>query len=288
MPHGPEHHLEEAEHAQHAVHNPFDRRVALTMAIVAALLASVTMLSHRAHNGTLQNQIQSNDNITERANVFAYYQAKKNRQLLAEGLADEFALTADASGSSTTKDKAKQAVLKWTDNARKWKADAKKLEMKGHQLSQEIQKYAEEAHRHHHRANFFDLGELGIELALILCSIALLTKGRPFWFAGMVAAGLGVAVAMAGFIIPPSHEEHRGEEEEEVAWLVPVGSSGRRGGSRGGATATTSLDERVNAQSEKYRAEQHHQRQAGAAHALRPALGGQGGNEPPAGGEEAE
>ena len=36
MSQGTEHHVEEAEHAAHAAHNPFDRKVALSMAIVAA------------------------------------------------------------------------------------------------------------------------------------------------------------------------------------------------------------------------------------------------------------
>src|SRR4051812_34094187 len=71
MAHGTEHHLEEAHHAEHARHDPFDRRVAMTMAIVAAALACVTMLSHRAHNETLKN-------TTEAANQWAYFQAKKN------------------------------------------------------------------------------------------------------------------------------------------------------------------------------------------------------------------
>jgi hypothetical protein len=93
MPHGPEHHLEEAEHAQHATQSPFDRRVTLSMAIVAALLACITMLSHRAHNMTLQNQIKANDSITERANRFAWYQFKKDRQLTAEGFARHLEVT---------------------------------------------------------------------------------------------------------------------------------------------------------------------------------------------------
>ena len=44
--------MEHAEHAVHAAHDPFDRRVSMTIAIVAAALACITMLSHRAHNAT--------------------------------------------------------------------------------------------------------------------------------------------------------------------------------------------------------------------------------------------
>ena len=72
MSQGTEHHVEEAEHAQHAARDPFDRRVALSMAIVAAALASVTLLSHRSHNEVTVKK-------TEESDAWNYYQAKKNR-----------------------------------------------------------------------------------------------------------------------------------------------------------------------------------------------------------------
>src|SRR5215470_5751033 len=53
MTHGPEHHIEHAEHAVHASHDEFNKRVTMSIAIVAAVLACVTMLGHRAHNETL-------------------------------------------------------------------------------------------------------------------------------------------------------------------------------------------------------------------------------------------
>lgn len=245
MPHGPEHHLEEAEHAQHSAHNPFDRRVTLTMAIVAAVLACVTMLSHRAHNMTLQYQIKSNDSITERANVFAYFQAKKNRQLMDEAFAESLEAFSNNSNVVFEKGKPEKTLAKWRSNARKWKADSEKLEAQGHQLTKDISRYAEEAHKYHHRADFFDYGELGVELSLILCSIALLTKDRRFWYAGILAVVVGVGVALSGFLIPPAHAEHEAEDAGHVAGLH--GAVVSRRGERGGPAAATDLDKRVDA-----------------------------------------
>jgi hypothetical protein len=240
MPHGPEHHLEEAEHAQHAANRPFERRVTLTMAIVAALLACVTMLSHRSHNMTLQNQINSNDNITERANVFAYYQAKKNRQLMDEAFGELLEVFEDE-GRVLNKEKRQKTLEHWRANATKWKDDARKLETEGHALKKKIDNFAEQAEVHHHRANFFDYGELGVELSLILCSISLLTKNRNFWFAGLAAAIVGCSIAVSGILIPPPHH-HTDKEEESAAWLAPVAGSGS-----GGAPAAADLNERVDA-----------------------------------------
>src|SRR5215470_11681596 len=104
-----EHHLEHAEHAQHAAHDPFDRRVAFTMAVIAALLAVVTMLSHRAHNDTLLlqaegNRLQTESNIlhTQASDLWSYFQAKKNRQYLYEANADMLAVLATGPGGTNT------------------------------------------------------------------------------------------------------------------------------------------------------------------------------------------
>lgn len=224
MPHGPEHHLEEAEHAQHSAQNPFDRRVTLTVAIVAAVLACVTMLSHRAHNMTLQNQIKANDSITERANRFAWYQFKKDRQLTAEGLARHLDVTVKNTRDPQAKQEAEKAIEGWRGDASRWRDDLKDLKAQGDKLTAAIHEFNKEAHKHHHRANYFDYGELGVELSLILCSIALLTKDRRFWYAGIAAAVVGCIVALCAFAIPPAHEEHSADQTEHSAWIILQGS----------------------------------------------------------------
>src|SRR5688572_33398653 len=83
MTHGPEHHIEHAEHAAHASHDEFNKRVTISIAIVAAVLAAVTMLGHRAHNNTLilqgealELQTKASIKSTDAANKWAYYQSK--------------------------------------------------------------------------------------------------------------------------------------------------------------------------------------------------------------------
>src|SRR6266849_9375295 len=83
MSHGTEEHLEHAEHAQHAdqaAQDPFFRRVAMTMALVAAVLACITMLSHREHTETLRLQSEATISHTQATDQWAYYQAKKVRE----------------------------------------------------------------------------------------------------------------------------------------------------------------------------------------------------------------
>jgi hypothetical protein len=282
MTHGPEHHLEEAEHAQHAVHDPFNRRVAMTMAIVAATLACVSLLSHRAHNATLSNQIKANDNITERANVFSRYQAKKNRQYQAEATVALLNASA-ADGRARVLGEAER----WQKNAAKWKSDAEVIRREGDKLSDEIKKYEAEAHKYHQRSDVFDMGELGVQLALILCSIAILTRSRAFWFAGIVVGVIGAAVAAGGFFVGSHHAESHPEgpgkhDETRLAPALPDG------GRLAGAAPAAGPDEAVDAQQHEHGAQAGHRGGADAGDALHRALVPQGPDHPPARRQEAD
>jgi hypothetical protein len=187
MSHGTEHHVEEAEHAQHAAHNPFDRRVALSMAIVAAALASVTLLSHRSHNEVTVMK-------TEESDAWNYYQAKKNRGYMYAADAELVGALSKEAPDSEAGGKTAKLVKEWKEKAKGYDADAEKLQ-------EEAKELQHQGHIAHNSSNFFDLGELGIELALVLCSVALLAKRQSFWLIGIAVGALGFIVAMGGFFV---------------------------------------------------------------------------------------
>jgi uncharacterized protein DUF4337 len=197
---GTEHHLEEAEHAKHAAHNPFDKRVALSMAIVAAGLACTTLLSHRAHNEVLQDQILAADKITEASDQWAYFQAKKNRQYMYEA---DAALIADVAKDPSASSKGADQIKEWKEEAAKYKDETKGIEDKAKELETAAKEFREKAEAAHVSGNFFDLGELGIELALVLCSVAMLAKNKVFWIVGIAIGAVGFFVALCGFASAP-------------------------------------------------------------------------------------
>ena len=201
MSHGTEHHLEEAEHAQHHAADPFNQRVAMTMAIIAAALAFITMLSHKAHNETLQHQIHANDNLTEASNRWGYFQAKKNRQYMYDANAKLLAILGTELKEEKAKKDAAELIKEWTGNVTDYKADVKKIEIEAKDLTDSAKKFDEDAVHAHHLSARLDLGELGVEMALVLCSLAVLTKRTPFWMAGIVIGLIGFVVAMSGYIL---------------------------------------------------------------------------------------
>jgi hypothetical protein len=207
-------HLEHIEHSQHASHGgAFDRKVAMTMAIVAALLATVTMLSHRAHNRTLQllgeaTRLQSDANIkhTQAADQWGFYQAKNIRSHEYTSMSKMVRALSDSAMDASNR---KALVDEWQAKAKQYdETDLKEIKEKAEQYTREAEEMQEQAkgkleaseHEHHH-GDRFDLSELGVEFGLVLCSLAVLTKRAPFWLVGMVSALVGIGLALSAFLM---------------------------------------------------------------------------------------
>jgi hypothetical protein len=230
-------HLEHAEHAGHGDHgpDPFTLKVAMTMTIIAALLAAVSMLSHRKHNEALQKQGDVNRLLTDSAaykvessNQFAYYQAKRARVEQALNSIAMTQLLAPAPGSDSQRNK---EVEKWQNYIKKNNIEEKDItvdskgmpvaDAKGEEdnspgallvrgkrfkaRAEEKEKDAEEVRKEfehaHHQAGWLDWAHLATELGLVLCTVCVLTKKREFWLAGMVATLVGVGFAGYGLFV---------------------------------------------------------------------------------------
>ena len=211
-------HLEQAEHAQHAAHSTFDRKVAMTIAIIAAALAGVSVLGHRAHNEVLLLQAESNRLRTEAAaaqveasNQFAWYQAKRQRQAQAESFLKLSGTLPALSGRETARS---DAEAMWTKDVAKYAQELPEMEVEGKKkaerakgLDQQAEGKLHEAHFVHRQADRLDVGHLAVELGLVLASIAVLTKRRAFWFSGITACLIGLAVTGSAYLMTPHSDE---------------------------------------------------------------------------------
>ncbi|HZZ78593.1 MAG TPA: DUF4337 family protein [Gemmataceae bacterium] len=221
MTHGPEHHIEHAEHAVHASHDEFNKRVTMSIAIVAAVLACVTMLGHRAHNETLLLQgealrVQAEAlrfqtlATRESANAgkqWQYYGTKNLFNFESEAMLDQLGLLAgaDASKLNEVREKYKGYTNKYGKKLpeEKAKGDAIEAKVDEHVASAteklaEYEKTIAKVHEVHEKANRFDYGELGLQFGVVLCSLAILTKGRGLWIIGLAAAAVGALIALSG------------------------------------------------------------------------------------------
>jgi hypothetical protein len=208
MSHGTEHHLEESHHAAHAAHDEFTKRVAMTMAIIAAALAFVTLRSHQYHNLTLQQQIQADMKSTAAANRWAQYQAKTIRKNEYEAFIAMLPVLAQPDKAERAKqvsDDFANKVKRYDTPAEEEKDKNDPKELAGiRDLAERWDKEAErlfaKSEESHHHAERFDLGELGLSFGLVLCSVSVLTKRSLLWIAGIGVAALGFLVALSAYV----------------------------------------------------------------------------------------
>src|SRR5690242_18973822 len=132
------------EHAEEAHHDPSLAPVTVTMAILAVLVAAVSLLGHRAHTEELLNQSRATDHWAE-------YQAKNIRRHTYELFLDMMSLS-DAKDSP----QAEKVKAKYSREIERY--DGQKQE-----LQAEAREYEKEVETDQRRANRFDLGEVLLE-----------------------------------------------------------------------------------------------------------------------------
>jgi hypothetical protein len=73
-----------------------------------------------------------------------------------------------------------------------------KIEREARGLEKQAHEFEHASHEVHQNVNWIDYGHLGLELALILASITMLTKQKAFWYTGLGAAALGIGLVLIG------------------------------------------------------------------------------------------
>lgn len=167
------------EHAEHGSHDTSMRPVALTMTVLAVLVAITTVLGHRTHTEAVLKQNQ----VSDRWN---FYQAKKNRGYIASSSQK---LLEDL--QTVNKEKAAKDAEGFAKYAEKQNDDLKEEQEKAEGLEKQVE-LAE------HRAVYFDFGEALLEIGLVITSVTLLTRRRLYWFFGVAFAVVGICSAAIG------------------------------------------------------------------------------------------
>ncbi len=170
------------EHAEQARHDPSLVPVTLTMAVLAVLVATVSLLGHRTG---IEEVVLQNKTTDE----WAYYQAKNIRRHSDELFADLISVISnkDAEG-------ARKLQEKYRAEAERYRDEQKELDAKARELEQEAVLARGKTDR-------FDLGEVFLEIALVITSITLLSGRRLFWYLGLLFATAGIMVAASVLLV---------------------------------------------------------------------------------------
>jgi hypothetical protein len=161
-----------SENSEHAK-APFEKKVAATMAVIAAALAVVSVFGQLFANEELLLQAKASDQ-------WSYYQAKSIRRYESDVARDMFK---NMQGESAAK-----GVEKYTANVEKYTKEGEEVQKEAREFEKESGLKGSQALRMH-------LGEIFLEIGIVFASLAILTKRNLIWIASIAAALAGTVIA---------------------------------------------------------------------------------------------
>jgi len=156
-----------------------ERVVGLIIAAVAVVLAFVTHAGNEIHQDEILAHVDASDQ-------YAYYQAKKERRSQLELQVDQLHLHSGnfSPGAQVLADK---LASDYTNESRRLDGEGKEIQARGDELLAESRRMAK-------KSSVLDIGEIALQISVVLCSITILTEQKLF-------VRMGVAVALAGAVV---------------------------------------------------------------------------------------
>jgi hypothetical protein len=162
-----------------------ERIVGLIIAAIAVVLAIVSSAGHQAHSDEIVAHVDA-------ADQYAFYQAKKDRSFALQLQIDSIHLQRDQLSPAAQA----QADKLLSDDV----AQQVKLTFDGKDIQGKGQAFLDEADRLARKAQILDVGEIALQISIVLCSITILTEQRLFAILGVLTAGIGMAVGLWGIV----------------------------------------------------------------------------------------
>jgi len=168
----------------------FTKRIALTTAIFAVLLAITSLGGNNAMKEMLLSQQQASDQ-------WAFYQSKAMREHLykTNGLRLEADLLERGAGMKPEAKKRYEAMLKdmRAEEAR-YSGEKKKIEEEAKHLEAERDKNLS-------KDPYFDYAEVLLQISIVMASISILAASRQVFYFAIVSASLGTLLMLNGYLL---------------------------------------------------------------------------------------
>ncbi|MBI5886512.1 MAG: DUF4337 domain-containing protein [Deltaproteobacteria bacterium] len=164
--------------------------VALTTAAVAVLTAFTTLFMGKYSSRTMLYQAQESDQ-------WAFYQAKSIKSHTYELEKQQLELTLASLKGRISKDldaKYRKVINEYAGNIARYDSEKKEIKEKaeGHARDRQTSQL---------KSGQFSYGLIFMQIALMLSSIAVITKKKPLWYFGIAVAALGCVFFINGMYL---------------------------------------------------------------------------------------
>ena len=168
----------------------FTKRVALTTAIFAVILAITSLGGSKAMKEMLLAQQQASDQ-------WSFYQAKVVREHLyrSQKLRLEGDLLERGGGMKPeAREKLESTLQKMAEEENRYSTEKKEIE-------KEAKKLEHERDVNRSKEPYFEYGEVLLQIAIVMASISILSGSRPIFYFASAGAVLGSFFSLNGFLL---------------------------------------------------------------------------------------
>lgn len=162
--------------------NPEHKRVGVFIAIIAVVMAVIGALAKQQANEMIVKEVKA-------SNGFAWYQSKRQRSYSNE--LELKRIEFELAGQVT---EAQRKILE--TNRTKFQAKNAEYETENKQILEGAEADRQTAQAAAHRHHLFEYAEIALHIAIVLCSLVLLTDQKLFFRAGLVATVVGIGLAL--------------------------------------------------------------------------------------------
>jgi len=168
----------------------FTKRVALTTAIFAVVLAITSLGGNNATKEMLLAQQQASDQ-------WAFYQSKVVRQhiyAIEKMRMEAELLKSGPSMRPGVREGYSGMLKKLSDEEGRYDAEKKKIEQEARELERERD-------RNRTKDPYFDYAEVLLQISIVMASISILAVSSHIFYFALAAAGLGTAFMLNGYLL---------------------------------------------------------------------------------------
>jgi hypothetical protein len=163
--------------------DPFDKRVALTIAIIAICLSFVANLGDNAKTSSILKTSEASDQ-------WNYFQAKSTKAQLAAMHGDLIMRLSSDERSDDARNRAVQLGK-----------DAQRYDLEKGEIKKQAEALVAEAKHFSAINDRCDQSALLLQIAVIVCSVAILGQSHKFWWAGIAVGIAGIGAGASAYLI---------------------------------------------------------------------------------------
>ena len=172
--------------------DPFEKRAAVTIAILAVALA---VIGNKGDDAKTEAIIKTN----EATNKWGHYQAKSIKSNVAVAEHELLALLSPSHSDDAEAAKKLDQLRASAEKRIGEKTDEYEKEMPG--LMKEAEDLRKEAKHESDINNRCDRGSLALQIAIVIASVSILVRSHAFWIASIILGLIGIGIGVSAFML---------------------------------------------------------------------------------------